>query len=52
VVPRIPEELKAKAAKAALAKERKGEKKGKATIKVEEEKDEFDLMFNDKDLNT
>lgn len=52
IVPRIAEELKNKAAKAAAAKTKKGEKLDKKALKeTEEEKDEFDFMCDDKDLN-
>ncbi|XP_059098598.1 DNA topoisomerase 2-alpha-like [Tigriopus californicus] len=52
IIPRIAEELKNKAAKAAAAKTKKGEKLDKKALKeTEEEKDEFDFMCDDKDMN-
>ena len=51
VVPKIPEEMRKKAAAAAAAKDRKGKGVPKKSA-VEEEKDEFDMMIDDKDLNT
>merc|ERR1711874_360916 len=52
VVPRVADELKIKAAKAVAAKERKGMKaERKAMKEVLDEKDEFDMMTDDKALN-
>ena len=54
VVPKINEAMRNKAAQAAAAKARKeGKLPKKTATKVEpEEKDEFDMMVDDKDLNT
>lgn len=50
VAPRIPDELRTKAAKAAAAKDRKENKVAKKIEKeIEEENDEFDMMINDKE---
>jgi len=57
IVPKIAEELRTKAAKAAAAKDRK-EGKGKAPAAKKADaakdldKDEFDMMVDDKDMNT
>ena len=54
VEPRIADEMRTKAAKAAAAKDKKATKKANNEVKVEnvpEEKDEFDMMCDDKDLN-
>ena len=53
IQPKIPAELRTKAAKAAAAKDRKGQK---AVVKkldndLEEDKDEFDMMVTDKAAN-
>ena len=52
VEPRIADELKVKVAKAVAAKERKANKGDKRTTKgVMDDKDEFDLMNEDKGMN-
>lgn len=52
VVPRVGDDLKIKAAKAVAAKERKGMKKErKAMREVLDEKDEFDMMTEDREAN-
>merc|ERR1719469_1478439 len=52
VAPRIGDDLRVKAAKAVAQKERKGMKAEKKTMKgVMDEKDEFDIMTEDGDMN-
>ena len=51
VEPRIADELKVKVAKAVAAKARKADKGDKKSVKKEDDKDEFDLMTEDKELN-
>ena len=53
IQPKIPAELRTKAAKAAAAKDRKGQKAvaKKLDNDLEEEKDEFDMMVTDKGAN-
>ena len=52
VAPRIAEELRTKVAKAAQAKEKKGKKATASAVKEEDiEKDEFDMMVDDKAAN-
>ena len=52
VAPRIADELRTKVAKAAQAKEKKGKKAAASAVKEEDvEKDEFDMMVDDKAAN-
>ena len=52
VAPRIADELRTKVAKAAQAKQNKGKKAATAVVKEEDiEKDEFDMMVDDKAAN-
>jgi len=52
VEPRIADELKIKVAKAAIAKQRKENKEEKKSMKnVLDDKDEFDAMLDDKEMN-